>query len=135
VGEGIDLELRIHNASAAVIDTARDERPTNLELYCDVIANPGPPANSEVTYDDTAWYLPAPTMQPGDDGVITGHFAPTADFVGRASCQAVVVTNITLPRFFPQWNAITAIAPVVITVLPAEGATTTVASTVPPPAP
>jgi hypothetical protein len=136
VGQGIDLELRIHNASGAVIDTSKDARPTTLELYCDVIQNPSPPGNVGVTYYDTAWYLPSPTMQPGDDGVITGHFVPTSDFLGRASCQAVVLQP-ALPRFFPEWDAITAIAPVVITVLPADGATTTTATvpvtTVPPP--
>jgi hypothetical protein len=129
VGEGVDLELRIHNASGAVIDTSRDARP-NLELYCDVLQNPGPPGSVGVAYYDTSWYLPAPTMQPGDDGVITGHFVPTADFVGRASCQAVILQP-ALPRFFPEWDAITAIAPVVITVLPGE-ATTTIASTAAP---
>ncbi len=129
VGEGVDLELRIHNASGDVIDTSRDEHP-NLELYCDVIQNPGPPKKIGVAYYD-GWYLPEPTMQPGADGVITGQFVPTTDFIGRASCQAVVM-QLPLPRFFPEWDAITAIDPVVITVLPADGATTTIASTVPP---
>jgi hypothetical protein len=130
VGEGVDLELRIHNASADVIDTSRDEHPTNLELYCDLINNPGPPQRSGLIYFD-GWYLPSPTMQPGDDGVITAQFVPTTDFLGRATCQAVIVDNTPIPRFFSSWNAITAIDPVVITVLPAEGATTTIGSTVP----
>jgi hypothetical protein len=132
VGEGVDLELRIHNASGDVIDTSRDEYPTTLELYCDVIQNSGPPGKIGVVYYDTAWYLPESTMQPGADGVITGHFVPTTDFLGRASCQAVVLQP-PLPRFFPEWDAITAIAPFVITVLPSDGATTTIASTVPTP--
>jgi RNA polymerase sigma factor (sigma-70 family) len=129
VGEGVDLELRIHNASSDVINTSRDEIPT-LELYCDVMQNPGPPKKTGVAYYD-GWYLPESTMQPGADGVITGQFVPSTDFIGRASCQAVVM-QLPLPRFFPEWDAITAIDPVVITVLPAEGATTTTAKTLPP---
>jgi hypothetical protein len=129
VGEGVDLELRIHNASNDAIDTSRDERP-NLELYCDVMQNPGPPKKIGVAYYD-GWYLPESTMQPGADGVITGQFVPSTDFIGRASCQAVVM-QLPLPRFFPEWDAITAIDPVVITVLPAQGPTTTTASTLPP---
>lgn len=127
VGEGVDMELRIHNASGVAIDTSQHAYPTTLALYCDTVLNPGPPGNGGAVYRD-AWYLTSPTMQPGADALLTARFEPTSDLVGRVGCQAVIVSP-AIPRFFPTWDVVTAIPAVVVTVSPADTAATTTTTT------
>jgi hypothetical protein len=123
VGEGVDTELRIHNAAGVAIDTSERSSPTTLALYCDRL-NPAAPGNNGVFGYYDAWYLTSPTMQPGADAVLTARFAPSADLVGDASCQAVIV-GPPIPRFFSPWVVVTAIPAVRVTVLPADTGTTT----------
>jgi hypothetical protein len=129
VGEGVDMQLRIHNTSGVAIDTSENASPTKLALYCDR-ANPAAPGKNGVFGYYDAWYVPSPTMQPGADAVLTARFAPSADLLGDASCQAVIVSPAE-PRFFPTWVVVTAIPAVPITVLPADSATTTTTTATP----
>lgn len=129
-GSGIEIDLRLHNVSGHAVDTSQNATPTTLALYCEPQMNSEPDRAGALMGSPT-WYMATPTMQPGADAALMVHLDPTADMVGRMGCQAVVVNQSTLPRFFPEWHAVTAIPAATFTVI-AENAPITVPTTAEP---
>jgi hypothetical protein len=124
VGETAHLDLTIRNVTDHAIDLSPYLGTTWIGLNCDGEFDPTP-GRSGVYYD--GWEFPYEAIEPGATRELVADWSPKADDVGTTMyCAAAIVDAADTPvRFFPDWNAVTAIPSVEVTVLPGDGTTTT----------